>query len=562
MASSSRFAEALGTNDVPSKEEMDEIQAMIRDPEDEIRRIDEVISRLQARRAIRQQFVDECRKLVSPSRRLPRELWGEVFVHCLPEKHLPVRSTTEAPLLLTTVCRSWREIALSTPRLWNSIHLFLPTSTEYRHSAFSFMLKGRQEGLSLWLERSGSLPLQISLAMNPLPATADARVLQYNCSGLVKVIASYCRRLMTLSLCHIHPQILDPLRHLSAEDLPLLRRFYEFGSPVDGSLYAVGHSQTPLLQVIGKSISLRELRVCIVGGNSLLDPSVRWNHLRALQVAITERAVDGLDVFRTLVEACPQLSGLTLFFSQMENGQHWSSVGAIHPRPWSHLQRLNLAIRGHFSVAFESAVLNMFETITTPALRHLSLYLSPSNVLRDRNSSLPFRNLITRSHCALSSLELNMHLGTGFHISLDNSTSLTTLSLCSPTWDPRTYPSNPSFETHFKAVVETLTPSNNSTWYPNVERLVLRSCPPGQALALINLLEARARATRLKSFTADFGWVSPTQAKVLASALALAESRDLGIKIAWHYNVVADPVYLDDPHLYSTGGRGFPSFDV
>ncbi|KAJ7740892.1 hypothetical protein B0H14DRAFT_2215752, partial [Mycena olivaceomarginata] len=50
---------------------------------------------------------------------LPPELTSEIFTHCLPaERFVDVVNPGEAPLLLTRVCQTWRQIAISTPALW------------------------------------------------------------------------------------------------------------------------------------------------------------------------------------------------------------------------------------------------------------------------------------------------------------------------------------------------------------------------------------------------------------------------------------------------------------
>ncbi|KAJ7185368.1 hypothetical protein C8R46DRAFT_859589, partial [Mycena filopes] len=54
---------------------------------------------------------------VYPILTLPVEITAAIFVHCLPE--FPGHpSRTVAPMLLGRICRRWRNIACSTPRLW------------------------------------------------------------------------------------------------------------------------------------------------------------------------------------------------------------------------------------------------------------------------------------------------------------------------------------------------------------------------------------------------------------------------------------------------------------
>ncbi|KAE9394486.1 hypothetical protein BT96DRAFT_978505 [Gymnopus androsaceus JB14] len=73
-----------------------------------------------------------------------------------------VRDLTEAPLLLISVSREWRETAINTPTLWKSLHIFIPSKLSPE------AVQRRTIGSSIWLERSGSLPLSISLCLETL----------------------------------------------------------------------------------------------------------------------------------------------------------------------------------------------------------------------------------------------------------------------------------------------------------------------------------------------------------------------------------------------------------
>ncbi|KAF5384588.1 hypothetical protein D9757_007476 [Collybiopsis confluens] len=95
---------------------------------------------------------------MSTIRQLPSETLAEIFQWCLPlDVGFGVRSLGHAPLLLTIVCWDWRRIAIETPRLWNSLHICFPPniSTDIRSR--------RTAGMELWLQRSGSLPISISI---------------------------------------------------------------------------------------------------------------------------------------------------------------------------------------------------------------------------------------------------------------------------------------------------------------------------------------------------------------------------------------------------------------
>ncbi|KAG1875775.1 hypothetical protein F4604DRAFT_1903713 [Suillus subluteus] len=61
-------------------------------------------------------------RLVSPLWRLPTEILSQIFYHCLPQIPEPHQfqapSKLTAPMLLTRICRRWREVAVGMPNLW------------------------------------------------------------------------------------------------------------------------------------------------------------------------------------------------------------------------------------------------------------------------------------------------------------------------------------------------------------------------------------------------------------------------------------------------------------
>ncbi|KAJ7137239.1 hypothetical protein C8R46DRAFT_1322091, partial [Mycena filopes] len=77
-------------------------------------RLEERLRRLTEEKTAIQKSLDS---IVYPILTLPVDLTGEIFVHCLPDTPAPPSSTI-APLLLTRICRQWRNIACSTPKLW------------------------------------------------------------------------------------------------------------------------------------------------------------------------------------------------------------------------------------------------------------------------------------------------------------------------------------------------------------------------------------------------------------------------------------------------------------
>ncbi|KAJ7623971.1 hypothetical protein DFH06DRAFT_758716 [Mycena polygramma] len=83
---------------------------------------------------------------------LPNEITSEIFVHVLPPyPDFPELIGPFSPTSLTQICRSWREIALGTPKLWSAISL--PADDP----------EWELRILELWLQRSLHRPLYIEL---------------------------------------------------------------------------------------------------------------------------------------------------------------------------------------------------------------------------------------------------------------------------------------------------------------------------------------------------------------------------------------------------------------
>ncbi|KAK6992000.1 hypothetical protein R3P38DRAFT_3437861, partial [Favolaschia claudopus] len=89
-----------------------------------------------------------------PSQNFPVEIVQTVFCASLSEqKYCDPRSADE-PLLLAAVCSQWRTIATTTRDLWSSLNF--QASCSRKHGT---------ELLLLWLERSGTRPFSLRLAL-------------------------------------------------------------------------------------------------------------------------------------------------------------------------------------------------------------------------------------------------------------------------------------------------------------------------------------------------------------------------------------------------------------
>lgn len=99
------------------------------------------------------------------SRHMPPEVLSEIFIQCLDftawsDREEPMLCfPDDAPHLLTQVCRSWRTVAMSTPRLWSTLSLpDVPITSEQCECLYA--------QVRVWLSLSRALPLSFTLRMD------------------------------------------------------------------------------------------------------------------------------------------------------------------------------------------------------------------------------------------------------------------------------------------------------------------------------------------------------------------------------------------------------------
>lgn len=151
-----------------------------------------------------------CRSAVAPVRRLPVELLVEVFILCLPDGKYIIPRPTSAPLLLTQVCSSWRDIALSVPALWSSIQIDMDSTLSPRHVT---TLASR---VAAWLARSAQHHLSIRLFIEDHLEESLRTVFSQEAIDIVRILFRHVSQWQ-----HIHwyietPEVLAPARPYTA----------------------------------------------------------------------------------------------------------------------------------------------------------------------------------------------------------------------------------------------------------------------------------------------------------------------------------------------------------
>ncbi|KAJ7267371.1 hypothetical protein C8J57DRAFT_1327514 [Mycena rebaudengoi] len=209
----SPFKDILNTNIVPSDAECQSIRDLLSGPRRQCADLTEQIAQMQTSlddlirdRDELQSFIDAHLALVSPARKLPDDVVREIFVAALPARNC-VMSATEPPLLLCNICQAWRALALSTPQLWTSLHIAVPSRSRVEQMTSM---------VDAWLSRSGVLPLSLSVFVSR-SAEPDTDV-----SLLLEALIRFSARWKEIHFTLPSLQCFEPLSKVSPEHVSML----------------------------------------------------------------------------------------------------------------------------------------------------------------------------------------------------------------------------------------------------------------------------------------------------------------------------------------------------
>jgi len=290
------------------------------------------------------------KSLVSALWRLPTEVLSQIFVHCLPATDYLWARTGQAPLLLTRICRRWREVAVGTASLWCRLRVPFHYK-DWRRKAFCY---------DLWLKRSRGYPLSLKVMCFESDTTSLRSLLQPYVNHI---------RSLDITLSNTNPELV-------LKDLPALRELtVQWTSHHNISAVAQTISRPPItlrsLKVIGTSFVLEDLSPFIP----------LWAHLTNVGIA-----VDHPNTFLRLLHLCPNLSSL-MFGIALDHTQ------ALEPLTHTKLQSLRIA----YTRRLTNSLPDLFNALSLPNLR----------VLEARDAIWPhqeFKGLLARSNCPLRSL--------------------------------------------------------------------------------------------------------------------------------------------------------------
>jgi hypothetical protein len=391
------FTDKLHTNYVPLSFEIDQIHQVIAKPLDDISQLNEKIAHLQAiiddlsrERDELSRFVEDHRALLSGVRQLPKELVQDIFLSCLPNDRNAVMSSAEAPVLLGRICKSWRQIALSTPQLWSSLHIPIPDPTYLlQHGRGKLLQRGAV--VKAWLERSGSCSLSLSVIYESAGNPREREESLFAARYFLLAIIDFSKRWKDVDFVipfSIYHGCLIPLEKT---DVPVLEKIHFHllcEDSQDLSSVETWHSgpilQTPSLCHITLFLQVRPRTDFVLHWERLTHLSLAGSPLPSM------RALD-------ILSQCSKLISCKMALEpRVEN------EGASLTITLPFLRSFEI-VEGSF---IDGDMKYFFETLSLPSLQHFKYR---GHIMAQHDADVPFKSIMTQAQTpGIESLDLTL----------------------------------------------------------------------------------------------------------------------------------------------------------
>ncbi|KAJ7262940.1 hypothetical protein C8J57DRAFT_1334298 [Mycena rebaudengoi] len=298
--------------------------------------------------------------VIYPVLTLPAEIVAEIFMHYVGNSIVTYDFVlkTYPPLLLARVCRTWRGIALSFPRLWASLRIECSSQSG---------LNSCEKLLQCWLPRAGGCLIDLELLGHHLPEPI--------CDALVQ----HAARLRSLTLMHhLGSQLSDllaaqqPQRCFAALETLTLR--FQFGDVRQRGLRPVTH-----VSAFSDAPQLREVHISV---GTVSRATLPWNQITTLHLYHSTPS-------RTVLNQAPDLEVLS-----------FSSWGAWSWGP----NELLVMTKLHTLQVRPSGPGGSHDS---PLLYHLILPALRALKVGYGQRIEPLRSLISRSSCTLREMHLH-----------------------------------------------------------------------------------------------------------------------------------------------------------
>ncbi|KAH6914798.1 hypothetical protein BKA70DRAFT_1257083 [Coprinopsis sp. MPI-PUGE-AT-0042] len=407
------FQTRLGTNYAPSEKEITQIKQILDQVDSISTQIDTEMEALKAKQAVCSAFAAAHRVLLSPIRRVPSDILINIFLLCLDLNEQRRMISSQPPLLLTSICHQWREVAVGAPSLWGSIRICIPPypnvfgldnsyftnvlnkegqewrdvedaaeaaiALEREREDWEKRVRRKTHLARLWLDRGRECPLSIALTIECCGSEEGE-------DTVAEIIALICTHVSRWKhfylLCNLPvPKRILSLKASQAIQLCTLSMSWKEGGQAHylNLDAAIPGSERTLPSFppdgITNAPTLRQLSFKDYPAGPILPMPVQWATLTEFLFCGFPSRPEHPGMSPALALAflheCPGLVKCKMHF-MYETAQVTSNVGLGSPRRvlLRHLQRLIV----HEDVAHSSHM--FFDSLDTPTLQSLSLSTS------------------------------------------------------------------------------------------------------------------------------------------------------------------------------------------
>lgn len=316
------------------------------------------------------------------------DVLAEIFFWSLPEDVEQEQKPTlrTAPFNLASVCRRWREVALSNPALWARFGIVYESNRIGDEMFYSIPLKW-------FLKRSRSSPLTFNIRTNRLDVFVSdlQNIYPYEETfippfrGLCGNVVAHQERWKKARMeYYISSHISDVKMELV--DMPLLEELH-IHFPVQGPRMIVDLARSPLVCKLSL-VGCFQLRFGGEALQSLTSVYLAFNH--------PSKAFPSMNDVASVLQSAPQLE--EIFADVISN--HVSG-----PMPKLVMQKLRKA-HFIFKLSGGAIIQSFFNSITLPALKDFLIVLGIATALSNQLDYFGMPALLERSQTSLESLHV------------------------------------------------------------------------------------------------------------------------------------------------------------
>ncbi|RXW17382.1 hypothetical protein EST38_g8469 [Candolleomyces aberdarensis] len=436
----------LQTNDVASPSDATQIRRLWKEDIILLATVEEELAVLEQKRRALQASIGNYETILAPIRLLSTDILQYIFLLTLPDDRNPAMSSKESPLLVSQVCSTWRQAALTAPRLWSRLHIplfrkssgpimlvsALPnrrrhdegeeaekeeehnrlSNSDYNRYVVKFgsVMSNRRQIVEQWLVRAGMTDLSISVvevtatsgttSSNPFRFLGHKQRWTRHSADIVNILVNYASQLAVLDL-DIPPEPVQPILGLPPSMVPRLRSL-NLRHP---SYYDDTSSNSKY--TIVNSPNIRSLRIAI-SARATDATRMQWGDLTKLALTIPPGVdKENMRLLRELFSVCQNLVVLsvsisTTFREDMTHANGGPSHGSLNIDSIALPQLTTLLWNSRNSSSEHDA---LFQSLSLPSLRELKWAFAGSHDYT-LSSNSAFVELLKQSGHNLRTMEL------------------------------------------------------------------------------------------------------------------------------------------------------------